>query len=208
MDGRDVVIVSALRTPFDRFGGPMRYLHSIELGAEVIKRILKRVDLPGSAVDMVYYGTCMPAETALECNIPGRQALLKAGLPPETLSVTIDRACCSSLTGIIFGYQGIRAGFYDVVLVVGSENMMNAPLLARKARWGSRLGHMILEDPLFELGYKGEFNPVSVDAGEVALEYGVTREDQDAWAYRSQMRYQEAFRQGKFKDEIVPLEIP
>lgn len=207
INDNDVVIVSAARTPFDRFGGPMRHLHSIDLGAMAMKEVLSRINLPSSEVEMVYYGTCIPAETCLECNIPGRQALLKAGLPPETVSVTIDRACCSSLTGVIFGYQGIKSGLYDIVLAAGAENMMNAPLLGRGLRWGSRLGHVKLEDPLFELGYKGDFKPVAVDAGEVALEYGVSREEQDDWAYLSQIRYQEAFKQGKFNEEIFPVTI-
>jgi acetyl-CoA C-acetyltransferase len=205
---RRVFIVTALRTPFDKFGGPMRSVHSTDLGAHVIREIIARAGVSGEMVDILYYGACIPAETSLECNIPARQALLKAGMPSEMLSLSIDRACCSSMTATILGYQGIKSGLYDITLAVGAENMMNAPLLGRGFRWESKLGHRVLEDPLFEIGYKGAFSPVAIDAGEVALEHGVTREEQDLWSYGSQVRYQEALKAGKFAEEIRPIEVP
>jgi len=146
----------------------------------------------------------------LETDVPARQATLKAGMPPEAVSITVDRACCSSLAAVRLGYRAIKTGEIEIALGVGAENMSRTPLIVPPyVRWGSRLGNIELWDGLYGLGYKG-FNPVSVDAGEVALEYGVTREDQDKWAYQSQMRYAKAFSEGKFKigEELMRVEIP
>jgi len=203
----DVVIVAAARTPFGKFGGAMKDLSSLELGVMAIKEVLKRLDRGTDLVDELYYGTCVLPENALETNVLGRQALLKAGLPPEVISLTIDRACCSSMTAVHLGYRSIKSGEADVVVAVGSENMSRAPFLAPAVRWGQRLGSAQLIDPLYALGYP-EWNPVSVDAGEVALEYGVSREEQDRWALQSQQRYARAFEKGKFTEEIFPVEVP
>jgi acetyl-CoA C-acetyltransferase len=168
------------------------------------------VNVKGEEVEETYYGTAVIGEAALETDVPARQATLKAGMPPESISITLDRACCSSLDAVRLGYRAIRAGEIDIALAVGADNMSRAPyVLPPDVRWGKRLGSIQIWDGLFELGYKG-FNPVSVDAGEVALEYGVTREDQDRWAYGSQMKYARAFAEGKFKvgEELVRVEIP
>lgn len=210
MEENGVVVVSAVRTPFGRFGGILKEIPSIELGAMVIREALNRVRVKGEEVEETYYGTAIPAEVALETDVPARQALLKAGMPPEAISITLDRACCSSLAAVRLGFRAIRAGEIDVALGVGAENMSRTPLLVPPhIRWGSRLGPIELFDGIHALGYKG-FNPVSVDAGEVALEYGVSREDQDQWAYQSQMKYAKAFSGGKFKvgEELMRLEIP
>lgn len=209
MEKNDVVVVSAVRIPFGKFGGILREIPSIELGAMVIQEVLRRVNVKGEEVDETYYGTAIPIEVGLETDVPARQAALKAGMPPDSISLTIDRACCSSLAAVRLGFRAIKAGEIEVALGVGAENMSRTPYVAPDIRWGKRLGHIQLLDGLFELGYK-EFNPVSVDAGEVALEYGITREDQDRWAYESQMRYARAFSEGKFKigEELMRVEIP
>ena len=206
----NVVVVSAVRTPFGKFGGTLKDIPSIELGAMVIREVLQRVNVKGEEVEETYYGTAIPAEVALETDVPARQATLKAGMPSEAVSITVDRACCSSLAAVRLGYRAIRAGEIEVALGVGAENMSRTPLLVPPhVRWGSRLGHIELSDVIYGLGYKG-FNPVSVDAGEVALEYRITREDQDQWAYQSQMKYDNAFSRGKFKvgEELMRVEIP
>jgi acetyl-CoA C-acetyltransferase len=209
MKKNDVVVVSAVRTPFGKFGGVLKDIPSIELGAMVIQEALRRVNVKGEEVDETYYGTALPAEVALETDVPARQATLKAGMPADSVSLTIDRACCSSLAAVRLGFRAIKAGEIEGALGVGAENMGRAPYMVPDIRWGKRLGHIQLLDGLFELGYK-EFNPVSVDAGEVALEYGIAREDQDRWAYESQMRYAKAFSEGKFKigEELMRVEIP
>jgi len=206
-NNQDVVIVAAARTPFGKFGGAMKDLSSLELGVKAIKEVLNRLDRGTDLVDELYYGTCVLPENALETNVLGRQAVLKAGLPPHVLSLTIDRACCSSMTALHLGYRAIKSGEAEVIVAVGSENMSRAPFLAPAVRWGQRLGSAQLIDPLYALGYQ-EWNPVSVDAGEVALEYGVNREEQDRWALQSQQRYARAFEEGKFNEEIFPIEVP
>ena len=205
-----VVVVSAVRTPFGKFGGTLKDIPSIELGAMVIREALKRVNVKGEEVEETYYGSAVPGEVGLETDVPARQATLKAGMPSEAISITVDRACCSSLAAVRLGFRAIRTGEIEVALGVGAENMSRTPLIVPPhVRWGTRLGNIELWDGLYGLGYKG-FNPVSVDAGEVALEYGITREDQDRWAYQSQMRYAKAFSEGKFKvgEEVMAVEIP
>ena len=213
MDKNDVVIVSAVRTPFGNFDGVLRSTSSIDLGVLVLKEVVKRINLDPGAVDEVYYGSCIPAEYAINTNVPARQITLLAGFPAETISLTIDRACCSSMTALRYGFRAIKAGEADVVIAAGAESMGNTALLAtaEKARWGSRLGNIVLEDILFELGYgrKG-FAPVAAESGEVALEHGITREMQDEWAVNSHKRWFEAFKEGKFSPggELMALELP
>ncbi len=205
-DRQDVVIVAAARTPFGRFGGAMKDVPSLELGVMAIQEVLKRVDLGNDIVDELYYGTCVLSENSLEQNVLARQAVLKAGLPPGVVSLTLDRACCSSMTAVHLGYRAIKSGEAQVVLAVGAENMSRTPYLAPDVRWGKRLGPANLKDPLYALGYEG-WNPVSVDAGEVALQHGENREAQDKWAYQSQQRYASAFQKGKFNDEVFSIEL-
>ncbi len=205
MNNNDVVIVSALRTPFGRFGGLMKDLPSVELGARVIKAVVEKAGVETSLIEELYYGTCMLAENALNQNVLARQALLKAGLPAKTLSLSIDRACCSSMTALHLCYRQIRSGEREVMIAAGAENMSRVPYLLH-ARWGSRLGLPVMEDNLYELGYR-DWKAVSLDAGEVAVEEGVTREEQDQWALLSHRRYFEALKAGKFNMEIIPTEV-
>ncbi len=187
----DVVITSCARTPFGRFGGEMKEISSLDLGVMAVREALSRLGRDSIPVDELYFGTCVLAENALETNVLARQAVLKSGLPPGVLSLTIDRACCSSMTALHLGYRSIKSGEAAVVVAVGSENMSRAPFLATDVRWGRRLGPAGVIDPMYALGY-ADWNPVAVDAGEVALEYGVGREEQDRWALRSQQYYNQA----------------
>lgn len=210
MEKNEVVVVSAVRTPFGKFGGTLRDIPSIELGAMVIREVLQRANVKGEEVEETYYGVAVPGEVGLETDVPARQATLKAGMPGDSVSITLDRACCSSMAAVRLSYRAIKAGEIEIALGVGSENMSRTPLVVPPyVRWGSRLGSIEVWDGLHGLGYKG-FNPVSVDTGEVALEYGVSREDQDRWAYGSQMKYAKAFSEGKFKigEELMKVEIP
>jgi len=205
-DKRDVVIVSAARTPFGKFGGLLKDISSLDLGVMAVDEVLERLNTGKELVDELYFGTCLLAENALETNVLARQAVLKAGLSPGTRSLTIDRACCSSVTALHLGFCTIKSGEADTVVVVGSENMSRAPFLAPGLRWGQRMGDGTLIDPVYKLGYS-DWNPVAVDAGEVALQYGVGREEQDSWAVRSQQYYGRAVSEGKLKEEIFPVEI-
>jgi acetyl-CoA C-acetyltransferase len=209
----DVVIVSAARTPFGKFDGVLKSTSSFDLAAMAMNEVVDRIELEKGEVDEIYYGTCIPAEYALLTNVPARQISLAAGFPDNNISMTIDRACCSSMTALRLGYRAIKSGDAEVVLAAGAENMGNVPLIASadKARWGVRLGPVVLEDVLFELGYgRRGFAPVALDSGEVALEYGIAREDQDEWALESHNRWFKAFEEGKFKigEELMRLEIP
>jgi len=213
MTKEDVVIVSAVRTPFGRFDGLLKSTDSIDLGVMALKEVIGRIGMDPEVVDEVYYGTCIPAEYAIYTNVPARQITLLAGFPDTSISLTIDRACCSSMTALRLGFRAIKAGDADVAIASGAENMGNVPFIASaaKTRWGNRLGPIELEDVLFELGYgrKG-FAPVATDAGEVAVEHGVTREMQDAWAAQSHARWHKAYAEGKFKpgEEIMPVTVP
>ncbi len=207
VQAKDVVITSAVRTPFSKFGGVLKNYHSTDLGAMAIKEVLKRASLAGEEVDMIYYGMCIQSEAALEYNVNARQALLKAELPPETLSLTIDRACCSSLTCVQMGFRDVRYGEADVVMAVGAENMSNTPFVLHNVRWETGLAQPKVKDHLYPIGYTGQ-NALAKDAGDVALEYGVQREEQDKWALRSHTLWQKAHEAGRFKDEIMAVEIP
>jgi acetyl-CoA C-acetyltransferase len=212
MDQNEVVIVSAVRTPFGRFDGVLKSVDSIELGAKVLREVVDRVNVNPKEVDEIYYGTCIPAEYAIYTNVPARQISLLAGFPEESISLTIDRACCSSMSALRLGYRAIKSGDAEVVIACGAENMGNVPFLASasKARWGNRIGPIELEDVLFELGYSRKgFAPVADDAGHVALEYGVSREEQDQWGLSSHEKWFKAYEQGKYKvgEELMKLEI-
>lgn len=205
----DLVIVSAARTPFSRFGGALRTMHSSELGAVVIKEVLSRSGIATDAVDELYYGMCIQSEAALLYNVIARQALIHAGMSPDTVSLTIDRACCSSLTGVQLGRKSILLDEARICMAVGADNMSNTPVVLNGHRWGTGLGKPVMVDHLNPIMYVG-FNSIAADAGEVAVAHGITREMQDEWAYNSQMRYQDAKKAGKYKigEELTSVEIP
>ncbi len=206
----DVFVVSAVRTAFGKFCGTLRETPTYELGALVIKEALQRSGVPKDQVDEVFMGCAIHAENEdFVAPIVARQALLKAGLPPQTKSMTIDKACCSSMTATHMGFKSIKWGDAEVVVVLGADNISRTPFIVDpsvRLGQGAKLGHITIKDPLIRLGYK-DFNPVAVDAGEVALSHSITREDQDRWALLSQQRYQEAKKVGKFRDEIVPIKV-
>lgn len=213
MSANDVVIVSAVRTPFGKFDGVLKTVQSFDLAIPVLQEVTKRIKLDPKDVDEVYYGTCIPAEYAILTNVPARQVTLGAGFPEENVSLTIDRACCSSMSALRLGFRAIKSGDAEVVIASGAENMGNVPFIApaAKTRWGNRMGPIPLEDVLFELGYgRRGFAPVATDAGHVAVEYGVTREKQDEWALKSHQKWFKAFKEGKFKigEELMGLNIP
>ncbi len=201
----DVVVVSAVRTPFGKFGGALKDVPGVDLAAHVIRESLQRVNCAPDRVDEVYMGTCVPAETGVLAPVVARQALLAAGLPEETVSVTLDRACCSSLTAVQMAWRSIMLGEADVALAVGAENLSRVPHVVPQLRWGSRMGNVTLDEPL-QMKYP-DYAPVSVDTGHIALDHGIGREDLDRWAYRSQTRYQEALKAGKVAEEVVPFTV-
>lgn len=202
----EVVITGAVRTPFSKFGGALRNMHSMDIAVYAIKECIKRSGLKGEDLDELYYGMCIQSEAALESNVNGRQALLRAGLPPTLVSLTIDRACCSSLSAVQLAFRSLLLDEAKICLAVGAENMSNTPLVVNGLRWGRGLLPPIIKDHLNPITYTG-YNHLAVDAGVVALRNGIGREMQDEWAFGSQMKYQEALKKGVFSDEMMSMEL-
>lgn len=210
-NSNDIVIVGAVRTPFGRYGGSLRDIDYYDLGAIPMVEVLKRVNMePGSGiVDEVFWGVgdtspCKDPYTP----VAARQSLIKAGLPPETVSISFDMACVSAMHAVKLAAMSMRLGEIDAAIAGGATSFSTEPILMRGLRFeGYRLGDVRMEDPLFALGYK-DFNPVAVDTDNVANEYGISRQEQDEWALRSHINYGNAWKAGKFKDEIMILTIP
>lgn len=207
-DSNDVVIVSAVRTPFGKYGGSLRDYDYYELGAIPMTEVLSQVSLSPGTVGEVFWGVgdtspCKDTYTP----VAARQSLIKAGLPHETPSISFDMACVSAMHAVKLAAMTIALGEIDTAIAGGATSFSREPLIVRGLRFGGyRLGDVMMEDPLFELGYK-DFNPVAVDADNVAAEYGISRQEQDEWALRSHQKYGEAWNSGKFKDEIMPFTI-
>ena len=210
-NSNDIVIVGAVRTPFGRYGGSLRDIDYYDLGAIPMVEVLKRVNMePGSGiVDEVFWGVgdtspCKDPYTP----VAARQSLIKAGLPPETVSISFDMACVSAMHAVKLAAMSMRLGEIDAAIAGGATSFSTEPILVRGLRFeGYRLGDVRMEDPLLALGYK-DFNPVAVDTDNVANEYGISRQEQDEWALRSHINYGNAWKAGKFKDEIMTLTIP
>lgn len=206
---KDIVIVSAVRTPFGRYCGSLREYDYFDLGALPMKEVLARVNIPGDQVDEVFWGVgdtsvCKDVYTS----VAARQTLLKAGLPAETPSISFDKACVSAMSAVHYGCRAMAAGEIECAIGGGATSFSQEPLIVRGLRWkGFRIGDVKMEDPLFALGYK-DFNPVSVDTDNLAMEYNVSREEQDEWALRSHQNYGAAWKAGKFEDEMMTLQIP
>ncbi len=199
---RNVVIAAAARTPFDKFGGPMRSESTVDLGAFVVSNVIERAGVKPEEIEETYIDINMPTAN----RSIARQITLKAGMPVENNSTTVDRACCSSMVAIAMAMRAIQAGDCQITLGGGAENMSNVPYFIEDLRWGKRLGDVTLKDIMIvSCPYTHE--PRAKQAGEVALEYGITREQQDEWALLSQKRYAEADGKGKFDEEIVPYTV-
>lgn len=206
---RETVIVSAARTPFGKLGGKLSSLPAVDLGAITIKEVLKRANLQndGHMVDCVLMGMVLQGGAG---QIPSRQASIKAGLPEEVPSDTINKVCISSLRAISMADMFIRAGEADIIVAGGMESMSQAPYAVPKARWGHRMGDGKLIDLMVYDGLTCAFHNVhmAVHGSTVAKEFGISREEQDRWALRSHQRAVKAMEEGKLDDEIVPVSVP
>jgi len=204
---KEVVIVSAARTPFGKFGGELKSLKASELGGFAIKEVLKRAGIEGKQVDEVVFGTVVPAGQG---QIPGRQASIKGGIPHEVPVVTINKVCGSALKAVTLGVQMIKAGDADIIVAGGMESMSNIPYVAPDMRWGSRMNDVVMKDAMVLDGLWCPENDVhmAVIGGAVAGEYGVTREMQDAWAFRSQQRWALGEAEHFFDEERFQVEVP
>ena len=198
------VIVAALRTPFGKLGGGLAKHEATELGSIVIRAALERIGLEPQEVEYVVMGQVLQAGAG---QAPARQAAVGAGLPIDVPADTINKVCASSIRAVEIADAMIRAGEHEVVVTGGMESMSNAPYLLKKARFGYRLGNGELIDSMVFDGLTSTFDGLHMVAQNslVARELGISREDQDVWAYRSHQRAAAAQDAGSYDDEIVPV---
>ena len=201
------VVVSAARTAIGKFGGALADTPAVDLGARAIEGALERAGISGDQVDYVVMGQVLQAGTG---QITARQAALKAGVPESVPAITINKVCLSGLNAIAIADQMIRAGEASIVVAGGMESMDKAPYLLPKARTGYRMGDGKVVDSMIYDGLWDAFTDMHMGAQSEGVneEFKITREQQDAWALRSHQRAAAAIEEGRFKDEIVPFEIP
>ena len=201
---RDVVIVSATRTPIGDFGGSLKDVSAVVLAMRVIESSLDRVGLEKKVVDQVILGNCFEP---LDQNV-ARIAAVKSGLPLETPGFTIVVNCASAMQAIICGTQAIRDGDVNAVIAGGVESMSNAPYILTTARWGQRLQHGQLIDMLWKAMQEYPIGAgMGLTAENLAEKYGISREEQDRFSLLSQQRACKAIQEGRFKDEITTVLI-
>ncbi len=203
----EVVIVAATRTAVGKFGGSLAKIPASELGATVIRELLRRSGLQGGQIGEVILGQVLQAGCGQN---PARQAVIKAGLPQEVPAMTINKVCGSGLKAVILAAQAIRDGDSEIVIAGGQENMSLSPHVLPGSRDGQRMGDWKLIDSMISDGLWDVYNQVhmGITAENVAKKYGVTREQQDALALASQLKAAAAQDGGRFKDEIVGVSIP
>jgi acetyl-CoA C-acetyltransferase len=204
---REAVIVAAVRTPVGKFQGSLKGFKATDLGAIVVRESVKRAGVEAAEVDEVIMGCVIQAGLGQN---PARQAALRGGLLSAVSAVTINKVCGSGLKSVMMAAQGIQLGDTDLVVAGGMESMSNAPYLLPKAREGYRLGNGELVDSMINDGLWCSFDNQHMGCtGEVVAErFIVSRVEQDAYALKSHQKAAEAIKSGKFKDEIVPVEIP
>ncbi len=210
---KEVAIVGAVRTAVGRFGGTLTYMPQYQLGAIVLKEIIKRTGINSGSVDDVVMGCAYQSGYNLNC---GRQAALRAGFPVEVPGCTVDRQCISGLEAISQGVMQIQTDNAEIVLAGGAENMSNLPFYLMDIRWsGLKLGSAVLHDWFIDTaatvsGPQDRFGSLNMGltAENVAQKYGISRQEQDKYALRSHEKAIKAIDQGKFKEEIVPVEVP
>ena len=204
MTERRSVIVAALRTPFGRLGGGLAKHEATELGAHVIKAALEKIGLEPREPEYVIMGQVLQAGAG---QAPARQAAIGAGLPIEMPADTINKVCASSIRAVEIADAMIRAGEHECIVTGGMESMSNAPYLLKKARFGYRLGNGELIDSMVFDGLTSTFDQMHMvqQNSKVARELGISRDEQDAWAFRSHRRAADAQDSGRFDDEIVPV---
>jgi acetyl-CoA C-acetyltransferase len=202
---RNVVIVSATRTPIGDFGGSLKDLSATSLAMISIESVIQKAGIEKKTVDQVIMGNCFEP---LDQNV-ARIAAVKCGLPLETPGFTIVVNCASGMQAIICGIQAIRDGDVDVVIAGGVESMSNAPYILTTTRWGQRLQHGQLIDMLWRAMQESPIGTgMGLTAENLAERYGITREEQDKFSFLSQQRACKAIREGRFIEEITPVTVP
>lgn len=204
---RDVVIVSAVRTAIGSFGGSLRDVPAAKLGAIAIEAAIQRCGLAKEEVEEVIMGNVLQAGQGQN---PARQASMGAGVPKEVPAFTVNKVCASGLKSVILAAQAISVGDAEIIVAGGMENMSMAPYAVPKARWGERMGNdqfvdLMIHDGLWEIFYGYH---MGVTAENVARRYGIGRQEQDEFGLESQQKARSAIKEGRFQEEIVPVEIP
>jgi len=204
---KEVVIVDAIRTPVGSFGGSLRSVPAVELGTIVVKEIIKRNNLDPAKVDELIFGCVLQGGQGQNV---ARQIVIKSGIPMEVPAMTINKVCASGLRAVSLAAQTIKAGDAEVVIAGGTENMSAAPYVLGAARWGARMNNSPMVDMMIHDGLWEIFNNyhMGMTAENVAEKYGISREQQDGLGLRSQTLAEKAIKEGRFKDEIVPVVIP
>ncbi|MDD5723753.1 MAG: acetyl-CoA C-acyltransferase [Syntrophales bacterium] len=205
MEVRDAVIVSAVRTPIGDFGGAFKDMLAGDLSAVVMKEAIRRAGIESKTIDEIVWGNCIM--DLAEPN-SGRLGALKAGIPVEVPAYTIQRQCNSSLQAYINASLLVKWGEADIILCGGAEAYSSAPYYLRDARWGARMGHKPMEDSITLLLHSGGDIIMGVTADMIAKKWGITREEADEIGLRSHNNAEKAIKEGKFKDEIIPVPVP
>lgn len=203
---RDVVIVSAARTPIGKFGKSLGNVPAVKLGEVAIKEAVKRAGIQPDQIDEVIYGCVLQADQGQSV---ARLAAMGAGIPKEVPSFTVNKMCGSGLRTVSLAAQIIKAGDADIIVAGGTESMSMAPYILPRARWGLRMGNATLEDHMMRDGLMDTFSGkhMGMTAENVAEQWGITRKEMDDFAYESQQKCGAAMKAGKFKDEIVPVDV-
>ena len=204
---REVVIASAVRTPIGSFGGTLKNTAARTLGAAAIKEAVKRAGIDPATIDEVVYGCVL--QGGLGQNV-ARQAAMDAGIPKEVPAVTINKVCGSGLRTVSMAAQMIKAGDAEIIVAGGTENMSASGYVIPSARWGARMNDTKMIDVMVNDGLTCAFNDyhMGITAENVAEQWGLTREELDEFAANSQQKAVAAVKAGRFRDEIVPVEIP
>lgn len=201
------VIVSGARTPFGKFGGVLSTFSASELGGMVIKEALTRANIEPKTVGEVILGSVLQGGQG---QLPSRQAARNAGIPWETKTETINKVCASGMRSVTLADQLIRLGEEEIIVAGGMESMSNSPYFLPKARWGLKMGDTALKDMMTHDGLTCSFTGVHMGTygNNTAVEFEISREEQDHWALRSHRRAIQAIDDGKFAEEIVPVLVP
>lgn len=204
---REIYILGACRTAVGSYGGGLKDIPAVKLGAEVIREALKRANVSPEQVEEVLFGNVLQAGLGQN---PARQAAIYAGLPVEVPAMTINKVCGSGLRAVSLAAQLIKLGDADCIVAGGMESMSQAPYILRGLRWGARMGDTGAVDEMVYDGLTDVFNQyhMGITAENVAEEYNITRAEQDEFSYNSQIKAGRALERGRFSDEIIPYAVP
>lgn len=206
MNLNDIVVVSACRSPMGLFGGILRTMSAVDLGSQVIGKTLAKVDMQPDMVDMTVFGNCRQAGNGVN---PARAAAQLAGIPKDRFAQTVNCACPTGVKATIIASQDIRLGDAEIVVAGGMEHMSSIPHLLKGHRWdGFRLGNVTIMDGWYDTFDRIAECYMGDTAENVAEKYGISREDQDTFAFNSHQKASEAQKAGRFVEEIVPVDVP